>query len=330
MSFSAGSKKSSKRTRGNSTRLAALLVVLLLNSVGLDFNVASAAAEASPSSEPGEGTAVTIPNARQYDLTSQINGRTYRVFVSAPHNADSDMAYPVLYVLDGNLHFATAANMVEALSPGGQLLPAIVVGIGYPTDDRSLIDSRRRFELTMSAFPQAEDPALFGGGDTFLRVLEEEVKPFVAARYKIDAERQTLYGQSLGGLMVLRQLFRNPDAYATYIAASPSIFWNGSEVLADEATFAERARAGDLHIRLLLSSAADEQYRGDDPALLAAAWTRMIDNASELADRLAALNPQQVSIRRVIFPDESHESSIPAALGRGLTFALGPPELHPE
>jgi predicted alpha/beta superfamily hydrolase len=113
--------------------------------------------------------------------------------------------------------------------------------------------------------------------------------------------------------------------YSTYIAASPSIWWNDREVLADEPVFAKRAKVGELKIRLLLTSAGDEQYRGDDPKLRAAAdSSRMIDNVSELASRLTSLNPEKVVVTRAIFPDENHDSAALASLGRALTFALKP------
>ncbi len=289
----------------------------------------AAAAESQRGSTPfvelPESASAAIPRTRLYDITSKINGRTYRVFVSTPNKADPGKAYPVLYVLDGNWYFAAASINVTESSRGGSILPAVVVGIGYPTDDNDIVSTRRGFELTLSARSTDREPGLSGGGDAFLRVLEEEVKPFVAARYKIDPARQILYGKSLGGLMVLRQLFRHPEAYSTYIAASPSIWWNNRELLTDEATFAKRAKAGELNVRLLLTSAGDEQYRGDDPKLRAAAdSSRMIDNVSELVSRLALLNPPKVAVTRVMFPDETHVSVSLASLGRALTFALKP------
>ena len=279
--------------------------------------------EAPETGQPQEGAPAAIPRTRRYDLTSKINGRTYRVFVSTPSKADPGKADPVVYILDGNWYFAAASINVDESARGGHSR-AIVVGIGYPTDDNDVVSTRRAFELTMSAAPTDKEPGLHGGGDAFLRVLEEEVKPFVAARYKIDPARQILYGKSLGGLMVLRQLLRHPEAYSTYIAASPSIWWNDREVLADEGTFAKRAKAGELSVRLLLTSAGDEHYRGDDPKLRAADSRRMIDNVSELASRLAPLNPEKVTVTRVIFPEETHVSVSLASLGRALTFALKP------
>ena len=160
------------------------------------------------------------------------------------------------------------------------------------------------------------------------------MKPLVMARYRVDPSKQSIFGYSLGGLAVLRSLFRNPTAFSTYIAASPSIWWNNREVLADEAAFSKRARAGELHLKLLITSAGDEQYRGDDPQLLAEAQrgSRMVDNASELAARLAALSPQKVHVVRTIFDGELHITASDAALNRAVRFALSRTEttLAPE
>jgi hypothetical protein len=168
----------------------------------------------------------------------------------------------------------------------------------------------------------------------FLRVIEEEVKPFVMARYRLDPSKQSIYGYSLGGLAVLRCLFRNPTAFSTYIAASPSIWWNNREVLADEAVFSKRARAGELQLKVLITSAGDEQYRGDDPQRLAAEQrgARMVDNASELAARLAALDPRRITVVRTIFDGELHVTAPQASLSRAVRFALSRTEtaLAPE
>jgi predicted alpha/beta superfamily hydrolase len=125
--------------------------------------------------------------------------------------------------------------------------------------------------------------------------------------------------------MVLRQLFRNPSAFQTYIAASPSISWNNQAVLADEGSFSQEAKAGKLHLKLLITSAELEQYRGTDPKQLEwAQRSRMVDNASDLAGRLKLLAPEDVAVDYVLFPGEYHFSVSLACLGRGLCFALKP------
>jgi hypothetical protein len=130
----------------------------------------------------------------------------------------------------------------------------------------------------------------------------------------------------LGGLIALRSLFRNPAAFSTYILASPAIWWDSKAVLADEETFAKQARAGELQLTIIVTSARDGQYHGTDPKLLAEAQSgsRMVDNASELAARLAVLNGNKIKVHRIIFDDEIHNTVLPAAVSRGLRLALRP------
>jgi predicted alpha/beta superfamily hydrolase len=272
----------------------------------------------SRSAEPTDGP-VVIPRSARHDFTSRVNGRRYRIQVSSPFLADPAKAYPLFYVLDGNWYFLAAAeNVTEAAST---ITPAIVVGVGYPTDDNDEVGKRRLFELTPTAGNAGWGKG--GGGDAFLRVLLEEAKPWVEAHYRVDGAHQTLYGKSLGGLMVLRTLFLHPEAFQTYVAASPSIWWDHRVVLADEAGFSRRVREGGLHIRVLVTSADGEQYRGSDPKLLREGERYgAIDNASGLAARLAAAAPGNLQAQYFNFADENHVSVSLASLGRAINFAL--------
>ena len=236
-----------------------------------------------------------MPRSTQYALTSKINGQAYRIMVSTPFTFDPAVAYPVLYVLDGNVFFGTVSEAAHFQSFAKVIAPAIVVAVGYATDDLNEWVRLRRFDLTPTPSPKPTDAGPGGGGDAFLRVIEEEVKPLIRSRYKIDDSRQTLFGMSFGGLAALRSLLRNPGAFSTYIVASPSIWWDNKAVLADEAAFSKRVRSGELQLNVILTSARDEQYHGNDPKLLAEAQSgsRMVDNTTELAARLAALNPRK-------------------------------------
>ena len=278
--------------------------------------------EAATFSNAREGAQVTIARAKQYDITSRINGQKYRIMVATPFKPDPELAYPIFYVLDGNQYFGTATEALTRQSMLRNVAPAIVVGIGYPTDDPQEVFRLRAFDLTPSASADPKDAGKFGGGDAFARVLEEEIKPFVMARYRIDPARQIIWGQSYAGLTVLRLLFKSPSTFSTYILSSPSIWYNNREVLADEEAFSKRARAGELQLKVLVTSAADEQYRGSDPKLLAATTTRMVDNASELSARLGSLHPQNIGVVRTIFEGEIHNTVPQTSLSRSLRFAL--------
>ena len=265
---------------------------------------------------------LSVPRAQQYDITSKINGLKYRVMVSTPRNADPGKRYPVFYLLDGNWYFMPAAESDSAADPG--LLAAIFVGIGYPSDDGAEISRRRAFDLTPPGKLKDFFGSKAGGADDFIRVLLQEIKPLVETHYQVDQERQIIYGKSLGGLLVLHLLFVHPEAFQTYIAASPAIYWDNSSVLTGEKDFTQKIKTRNLRLKVLITSASEEQYRGSDPKLQAEEIYRMVDNASELASRLATASPQNLSVTYAIFPDETHNSVSLASLGRALYFALKP------
>jgi predicted alpha/beta superfamily hydrolase len=291
--------------------------------VVLAFSVLKAAD--APLVTSSEGAPVVIPRARQYDFTSKISGRDYRVYVSLPFKADPAKKYPVIYLLDGNWYFGPMAYNVTESAGARAIQQAIVVGVGYPSDDNDLAGSRRNLELTPSVDPNAKDNRPRGGGDAFLRVLEEEVKPLVAAHYPVDPARQILFGKSLGGLAALRSLFRNPGAFSTYVIASPAISYDSRAVLKDEAAFIMRVQDEKLSLRVLITVGGDEAYRGDDPARKAADEKNgMVPNASGLAQRLSVLNSDRVNVSYAVIPDENHVLVSLASLGRALGFSLKP------
>jgi hypothetical protein len=83
------------------SRAAAIGVVLVLTGMVTLAGSAAvsqqqpAAASVASTSRP-DGVPVTVARAMQYDVTSRINGQTYRLMVSTPFKADPAMAYPVL------------------------------------------------------------------------------------------------------------------------------------------------------------------------------------------------------------------------------------------
>lgn len=303
------------------TRLGTFILFAVCTASAL-LQLYSPAVAATPTTVGG--FPVTVPRAAQYDIQSRINGQTYRVMVAMPFEAEAGKAYPVLYVLDGNQYFGTATDALTRQSALRTVGPAIVVGIGYPTDDPKEVFRLRAYDLTPSTSTNPKVTGKFGGADAFIRVLEEEIRPFVATHYNIDPAHQSIWGQSYAGLTVLRILFKKPEAFSAYVLSSPSIWWNDREILLDEASFAKRARTGELHLKILLTSASDEQYRGLDPKMIAEDIGRMVDNASELAGRLAALNPQNIPVVRTVFDGEIHNSVSPASLSRSMRFLFAP------
>lgn len=297
---------------------------LLSAATALVLGTTGIAADGKPAADGTftESGPVLATRERQFDFTSRLNHQPYRLMVSVP-KFEPGKRYPVLFVLDGNWYFRAASD--TATWGSGRFDPAIVVGIGYPTEDPAEVVRRRGIDLTV-AVEEKRFPNGSGGCDTLLRIIEEEIKPFLVSRYAVDPERYMLWGKSIGGLAVLRALLRTPERFSTYLAVSPSIWQGDRAVLADEPAFSEKARDGNLKLRLLITSASGEDYTGTDPALRAANEANgMVSNARKLAERLGTLSPNKVVVRYAIFQDEDHATVSLASIARGIAFALPAP-----
>jgi uncharacterized protein len=321
----------------------AAIAVALGGCVRKQEPAAASAGPAHSSSEPDAGTSAVLPLSRQFDFKSAINGRTYRVQIAIPFVPAPEKGYAVLYMLDGDAYFGTysfAARMRAAL---GELEPAVVVGIGYPEaeSDIKVALVRRQYDLTPTQIDPKEaaqaglvtDTSALGGADAFLQVIEREVKPRVAAMLSVDSSRDTLFGHSLGGLFVLHTLFTHPESFQTYLALSPSIWFNHRVVLADEAQFAASVKSGKISPRIFIAVGGEEETA---PTLLPPGMTReqvvksiadsaMIRNAMDLGDRLTALPGVAGYTARVrVFDGETHVSVAWATVGPFLNFAFAP------
>lgn len=308
---------------------------------------------------------ITIPNSRRVDFVSKSNGREYSISIAMPTTPPPEQGYAVLYVLDGNSYFASAAEAVRA---NGNAPGVIVVGIGYPDTpsfikgvlDRhgpvppgwaglpafhAAVSLQRMYDLSLPATeaeltsqsiagvmaPKASD---VGGVDEFLQVVVNEVKPRVALLAKVDPNNQVLFGHSLGGLAVLRALFTRAADFRTFLAASPSIWWNGKSVLSGEPAFSADVASGRVQPRILITVGGKEEdvpvlpsemqaYRPRIEAMVEA--SRMVGNACDLSARLAKLKGSGAFKVEdcAIFPKQDHGISVWPALGRGISFAFG-------
>ena len=108
----------------------------------------------------------------------------------------------------------------------------------------------------------------------------------------VDGGRRALWGHSYGGVLVLHALFTRPDAFSTYAAADPSLWWGQGWLLEEERSAAALPSPAP---RLLwwLGEGAPERHPpppGRDPAAVAAmAQARRSvppDAAARMAERL--------------------------------------------
>ncbi|MBK3496758.1 alpha/beta hydrolase [Viridibacillus sp. YIM B01967] len=262
---------------------------------------------------------VTIKGTEQSIMHSSTGNREFQIFVSKPLEEPPPSGYPVIYLLDANSVFETMVEAVRLQSRRPEksgVVPAIIVGIGYCTNGP--FSSERYYDFTLpvavTELPKRPDGSPWpahGGAENFLKFIEEDLKPEIGKRFKIDHNSQTLFGHSLGGLFTLYVLYKNPYAFQNYIAGSPSLHWNKNWFHEEEERFLSRLNQGNGDISLLLGVGEQEGTHK----------SRMNENALELSIHLS-MTDCGINVQFKEFEGEGHLSVLPPLINRALRFAL--------
>lgn len=283
--------------------------------------------------EQSRSRPVVMEKAEQWTMRSKA-GRIYEISIARPNAAVPAHGYPVMYVLDPSTAFAT---LVDTVRNQEQMFgPVVVVGVGYASDAE---EENRTLDLTPPTDPANLPPGMpngwgaTGGNDAFLNFLVDELKPAIAKTVAVDPSRQALFGHSLGGLFVLHALFVRSDSFDTYIAGSPSIWWGKKSVLGEVAAFKAAQQRTKVPRRLLITVGELEATASPEEIRVAAALkiadptklmreAHQVENSAQLAVSLRSLASDGLDVHRVAFPDETHNSVIPAYLARGARFTM--------
>lgn len=179
----------------------------------------ASAPAAEPLTQPADGA--PIQGGVTHTIQSHVLGDAREINVWLPPGYREDgRRFTTLYVIDGGLDqdFVHIAGLGQLGALSWQYEQLIIVGVKTNT---------RAHELTppvhdpryVSAFPNA------GGAPDFRRYLEQEVIPFVEARYP-TGPRRAVIGESLAGLFIVDTLLQQPSLFNDYIAISPSLWWD--------------------------------------------------------------------------------------------------------
>jgi len=164
--------------------------------------------------------------------------REFWVQLPESYEQKSNQLYPVVYVLDGEVHLQAVAAVLSYYW-GGFMPEMIIVGI-------SNRENRTR-DLTTSEVQTRRGAAYHqetGGAENFTLFLEKELIPHIEASYPASSYR-TLIGHSYAGLFTINMLVNHPGNFASYVAIDPSLDWDDQKLL--------------KHARELLGN---EEYRG--------------------------------------------------------------------
>jgi len=237
--------------------------------------------------------------------------RPYWVYLPASYNrkTQSPEAYPVLYLLDGDALFHTATGLVEFMSRNGNdQIPELIV-VAIPSTNRN-----RDFTPTHSLINQlgkeSTSLASSGGGDAFLRFLQEELVPLIDASYRTLPYR-ILAGHSLGGLFAIHAFLSAPATFQGILAIDPSLWWDNQIVVRKEKEFL--AGAGRLRNGVFISAANTPQIGTFNNPKLNEETVRTFAHLLEL-------NSRGVRSKLKYFEAEDHGSVPLLSLYDGLLF----------
>ncbi|MFT6336821.1 MAG: putative alpha/beta superfamily hydrolase [Halioglobus sp.] len=140
------------------------------------------------------------------------------------YNPENPTKYPVVFVLDGGVHF-NAVSTVHQYYSGGYIPEMIIVGISNRNN--------RTRDLTTSKISVRRGRAYdqeTGCADKFMQFIEKELIPYIENKYPVTDYR-TLIGHSYAGLFTINALMNYPDLFENYLAIDPSLDWDNQKLL---------------------------------------------------------------------------------------------------
>ncbi|WP_158538711.1 alpha/beta hydrolase-fold protein [Chitinophaga skermanii] len=160
--------------------------------------------------------------AQSLTIPSKILQEQRHIWVHLPpgYNEQTSTCYPVIYVLDGNVHYKYVAEAVDYLASYdvNRMPRAIVVGIEH--EDRG-----KDLNLQHAQLPNGtQDSAIRKdmGAPLFTQFLQQELVPYIDQHYR-TAQYRVLIGHSLAGLFALYTKLNAPQLFNYTILISPAL-----------------------------------------------------------------------------------------------------------
>lgn len=211
--------------------------------------------------------------------------RHIRVHLPEGHSTDGGKTWPVLYLLDGQRHFAHGIALDRSLKDFDKVPGLIVVGIDSPTNIQE-----RAAEFTENAA-------------AYQAFLKDELLPFMADHYGAGKIR-ILFGWQYAGRMVLNSFIESPGLFDTYAIASP---WpNNREFVA---RFASALKSHPAASAKLVLAAADKEGV-------------VTQGVAHLKSALEANASEKLVLTYKEYNDEEHTSTAYRTIALGLNTAF--------
>jgi len=253
-------------------------------------------------------------------LTSDILGADRPYIVGLPASYDNDTyyprRYPVLYILDGEIHFHAASGVINHMSNpdnyGNMRIPEMIVVAISNTKGRLHDLTPNNSKLNFKG-EKTDRMLTSGGGVKFLQFIEKELIPEIEKNYRTIPHR-TFVGHSLGGLTVLHSFLTQPELYQNYIAIDSSLWWDHNIMSKWVADFV--AEKKDVKAKIFMS-VADHKTTGVFPSFVG-----MTVSNKFFAETLQESSSPDLKVKMQVFPGQDHSSVPLLSLYHGLTYVF--------
>ena len=193
-------------------------------------------------------------------LHSNILNEDREYWVSLPESYNKEESsykqYPLLIILDGNVHFKAISGMVNYMSSDSyrswKIPEMIVVGIQN-------VDRRRDYTPDKIVTVRENNS---GGGESFLSFLKDELMPELDHKYRTNTYR-ILFGHSLGGLLATHAYMKEERSFNAFIAVDPS-FGTWDEETMDKKLDAVSGRSFERFIYIATANWGKRNIRNRD------------------------------------------------------------------
>jgi len=247
-----------------------------------------------------DSTGITIAEIKI--IHSTILNENRKIYIYTPVNHSEPL--PVIYLMDGEM-IPLVAGIVNFLYQANQLPPLIVIGIGNYEYDRFRDLTPNHSLLNMDGTTDSIRGKNSGGGENFLKFIKEEVMPFVEKNYN-PSPNKIFFGYSLGGLMSSYCLLNHPEMFDSYIAVSPSLWWDKESIFTNADLLFKNK---DFKHKTIFFSEGNEgpEYH---------------KSVIKLQSLLQQKKITGLRYKYIAYPEETHSSEVVKATQDGLNFVF--------
>lgn len=228
-----------------------------------------------------------------------------QIYLPLTYN-DTSKHFPVLYLLDADMTFSMAVDIVRWLTWSEEIPQTMIVGISYGSKD--WWDNRSRdYTPTKDTTKLWGDFPLAGGAKYFLNFLEKELIPYIDDNFRTDRNERIIAGLSFGGLFATYTLVNKPEMFNKYIISGPGLIWDNKIIFQFEEEYAKQHDGLNAKVYSCVGE-LDE--------------VNVIKPWNEFSSIIAKRNYKGLIYSSEILKGETHISAWPSSITRGLKYVF--------